>query len=166
MLLLLAVLLAVCALSSIIFVWSSRRKSWRQLEADEGDTSDEESSLEGGKEPEDVRRSTSNLDEEGWRRLLEHLEKDDTPTLALPAPESPKASQQTKRAEAMQEVERVMATKESRAIFGGGTIIEQKIEFRRLVRLLHPDKGLVSGPRATLALRRVVETYSVIITDT
>mmetsp|Transcript_74398 Transcript_74398/g.231974 ORF Transcript_74398/g.231974 Transcript_74398/m.231974 type:complete len:509 (-) Transcript_74398:518-2044(-) len=57
------------------------------------------------------------------------------------------------------EVERILSTRDPREIFGPGDEASRKQEFRRLVRLLHPDKGLVSGERASLALRRVVEVY-------
>jgi len=63
------------------------------------------------------------------------------------------------RAEAEREVERIISVRGAKEIFGGGTLVQQKGEFRRLVRILHPDKQLVSGPRATLALRLVVEAH-------
>jgi hypothetical protein len=83
------------------------------------------------------------------------------PRLALPpsprsspAPQTPSRAQ---RAEAEREVERILEAKDAKNIFGDGTASQQRAEYRRLIRLLHPDKGLASGQRATLALRRVVE---------
>lgn len=61
------------------------------------------------------------------------------------------------RAEASHEVERILAAASPSAVLGCGSACDQKSEFRRLVRLLHPDKGNVRGERAALALRRVVE---------
>lgn len=63
------------------------------------------------------------------------------------------------RAEAAREVERVLAARDAGAILGGGSPAQQRSAYRRLVRLLHPDKNLAAGDRATLALRRVVECY-------
>lgn len=94
------------------------------------------------------------------RRLLEEVEEDE-PIRALPS--SPAHSGPDRREEAAREVERILATRDLAEIFGKGTAAQQKSEYRRLVRMLHPDKGLVSGERATLALRRVVEYHSVAI---
>jgi hypothetical protein len=63
------------------------------------------------------------------------------------------------REEATLEVERVLSVKSAREIFGTGGSCERRAEYRRLVRLLHPDKKMVEGQRASLALRRVVECY-------
>jgi len=60
-------------------------------------------------------------------------------------------------AEADREVERVLAATSARGVLGTGSPSERTAKFRRLVRLIHPDKGLVSGERANMALRRVVE---------
>jgi len=63
------------------------------------------------------------------------------------------------RAEAEQEMERVLSAKDASGLFGHGDAQQQNKAFRRLVRLLHPDKHLVSGPRANLALRLVLESH-------
>jgi len=57
------------------------------------------------------------------------------------------------------EVERILAISSPGDLFGSGGPNEKKREYLRLVRLLHPDKGLAAGERAHLALRRVVEAY-------
>jgi len=69
----------------------------------------------------------------------------------------------TLRAEAEHEVERIISARGAKDIFGGGSLDQQKSEFRRLVRMLHPDKQLVAGPRATLALRLVVEASRTLV---
>lgn len=53
------------------------------------------------------------------------------------------------------EVERILTTKKVSEILGGYSRSEQRHAFRRIVQLLHPDKGLVSShdARAALALR-------------
>jgi len=63
------------------------------------------------------------------------------------------------RVTAEAEVERILAISNPRDLFGSGGPNEKKQEYWRLVRLLHPDKGLIDGERANLALRRVVEAY-------
>lgn len=63
------------------------------------------------------------------------------------------------RAEALRAIEQILEAPRARDIFGGGIPSEQKAEFRRLARLLHPDKGLASGERANLALRRLMEAH-------
>merc|ERR1711972_27012 len=78
------------------------------------------------------------------------------PVTAKPM-ESPSPAQ---KAEATKEVERIMAARDFKQIFGSGAETEQKAEYRRLARLLHPDKGFVTGQRATLALRRVVQAHN------
>lgn len=79
------------------------------------------------------------------------------PPLPPDAAAAPAGPAQRPIAEA--EVERILATREPSGIFGNVDAAGRKQEFRRLLRLLHPDKGLVSGERATLALRRMVEAY-------
>lgn len=74
---------------------------------------------------------------------------------AIPGP----VSDPTQRAEAEREVERILAIRNPCAIFNNGTKTERRSEFRRLVRMLHPDKQVVGGERANLALRRLVEAY-------
>lgn len=62
------------------------------------------------------------------------------------------------RARATSEVDRVLAARSAQAVLGGGSREEQQGEFRRLVRLLHPDKGFVDkdDARANLAMRLCV----------
>jgi len=67
------------------------------------------------------------------------------------------------RAEAEHEVERIISAQGCKDILGGGSLVQQKSEFRRLVRMLHPDKQLVAGPRATLALRLLVEANGTLV---
>merc|ERR1712072_949444 len=59
------------------------------------------------------------------------------------------------KALAMAEVERILNSHKVGEILGDGTRTQQRRAFIRIVRLLHPDKGLVSAsdPRAALALR-------------
>jgi len=59
------------------------------------------------------------------------------------------------KAEAMEEIERILATKEMSKILGSGSVEDQKQVFQRIARLLHPDKGYVDAgcKRANLALR-------------
>jgi len=63
------------------------------------------------------------------------------------------------RRDAQQEVERVMAAPNPHMVLGGGNVEQTRREFRRIVLLLHPDRGHVQGERAALALRRVVEAH-------
>jgi len=67
-----------------------------------------------------------------------------------------------RRAEALREAERVLAAPSPHLVLGGGNTEETRREFRRLVLLLHPDRGHCSGERAALALRRVVEAHQVL----
>lgn len=60
-------------------------------------------------------------------------------------------------AEAEREVEHVLSAPTAREVLGIGSPNERTARFRQLVRLLHPDKGLVTGARANMAFRRVVE---------
>lgn len=61
------------------------------------------------------------------------------------------------RKDAQREVERVMAAPNPHMVLGGGNVEQTRREFKRIVLLLHPDRGHVQGERAALALRRVVE---------
>lgn len=63
------------------------------------------------------------------------------------------------RAEALRQVEHILSARSVSAILGSGSLHERRSEFRRLARLLHPDKNLVRGERADLALRRLVEAH-------
>jgi hypothetical protein len=59
------------------------------------------------------------------------------------------------RANAKQEVERILTARTAEEILGRGSKDDQKREFKRLALLLHPDKGLVEADdaRASLAMR-------------
>lgn len=98
------------------------------------------------------------------RRLLVFIEQgpQELPPLP-PLPQLPDdgraAAGPSQRQQAEAEVERIIAARDVVDIFGAGDAASRKQEFRRLLRLIHPDKGLVSGQRAALALRRVVEAY-------
>jgi hypothetical protein len=60
-----------------------------------------------------------------------------------------------KQLEAAREVDRIIATHEISKVLAGDTVEEQRREFQRIAKLLHPDKGFtVSGDaRSNLALR-------------
>ena len=90
--------------------------------------------------------------------LLEDVERME-PGVAQSAPTPDPAL----RVEAEREVERIISARGTKDIFGGGSLVQQKSEFRRLVRMLHPDKQLVAGPRATLALRLLVEANGTLV---
>jgi len=91
------------------------------------------------------------------QRLLLEIE-GEAPHRALPSPQGQALPlDPARRAEAQQEVERILAARDLSALLGEGSPAQRRSEYRRLVRMLHPDKGLVSGERATLALRRIVE---------
>lgn len=99
------------------------------------------------------------------RQLLadaERLEPGILPPASAPAPAAAAASEPAqpdpaRRDEAEREVERILVARDARSVFGGGSAAEMRGEFRRLLRLLHPDKQLVGGPRANLALRVLVD---------
>lgn len=96
-------------------------------------------------------------DRTALREVLAAIEDwpDDNPG-ALPAAGSAVAQ---RRAEAEQEVERIMAARRQDAALRGDTVAERRRDFRRIARLLHPDKGFCSGERAGLALRRALAAY-------
>jgi len=123
-------------------------------------SSDDEDSESGS--PKSSRRGRSMTDGE-LHRLLAEVDAEDEERLALTGSASAQADM-PRKAEAQAEVDRILATQNVEEIFGPGTVVEQKIQYRRLVRMLHPDKGLVNGERATLALRRVVEYHTVMMT--
>jgi len=56
---------------------------------------------------------------------------------------------------ALAEVDRILASRQVSDILGSGPKRQQQTEFRRIVQLIHPDKGLVftNDDRASLALR-------------
>jgi len=63
------------------------------------------------------------------------------------------------RAEAAKQVEVILSARSATAVLGDGPLEERRSEFRRLAKLLHPDKALVTGERANLALRRLLEAH-------
>lgn len=69
---------------------------------------------------------------------------------------------QGSHAEAAFEVERILVCPDLSAVLGGGGVHQRRREFRRLILLLHPDKGLAFGPRAAAALQRAVEANAVL----
>jgi hypothetical protein len=92
--------------------------------------------------------------------LLADIEEEERRMLTGPRSFQPRESESPAlREEATREVERVLTAKSAREIFGTGGPGERRAQYRRLVRLLHPDKKAVEGQRASLALRRVVECY-------
>jgi len=130
------------------------------------DSSSEEGAEEGGAGANPWQAFMGKPSDAEMRRLLPSPEQgpqqlpplpDDCEEEAVPNP--------TQRPQAEAEVERILGTKATRDIFGPGDGAKRKQEFRRLLRLLHPDKGLVSGERASLALRRVVEAYRALAAD-
>merc|ERR1719195_510798 len=62
---------------------------------------------------------------------------------------------ESQRALAAKEVERILAVRDIDQVLGGGSWDEQRLEFRRLAKILHPDKGVVStdDKHAALAMR-------------
>lgn len=96
------------------------------------------------------------------RALLADIEDEELKALpGMPRPLCPGGVDEAAamRAEAAREAERVLGARGAREIFGAGSIAEQRAQYRRLVRLFHPDKKILEGQRASLALRRVVEAY-------
>jgi len=133
---------------------------------DEGDTeADCEEDAEESNIPTDAGKPRDTSRDGEVHRLLADAERQEPGLLALPAPPHSPPFDPKQRAEAAAEAERIIGVRDPRAIFGGGTLAQQKGEFRRLVRLLHPDKGLVSGGRASLALRRVVECHQTFLAN-
>jgi hypothetical protein len=83
-------------------------------------------------------------------------DEDDTVQRFLDGPvRATKESKDHLTQKAAKEVERILACRDVEQILGGGTPTEQRRAFNRIVRLLHPDKGLTSenDTRASLALR-------------
>merc|ERR1712187_764404 len=96
------------------------------------------------------------------QQLLRDIEEEEEQPLLAILGSPPEASQEARQSSAQRaarEVERILEMRDADAVLGGGTVQQQSAEYRRLVRLLHPDKGLASGQRANLALRRVVECH-------
>jgi len=136
-----------------------RRRATRRKGVHDSSTGseDEEAAAGKGGGPNAAQAFQFNPGEGDLRRFLaRHVdhEEPDTPLLALPP--SPSHARQ---ADAAREIDRILGARQSDALFGDGPVAEQKAEFRRMVRLLHPDKQSASGDRANLALRRVVEAY-------
>lgn len=93
------------------------------------------------------------------RRLLVEEGPVQQQVLSLEAPEEAAVHDLVAaRARAASEVDRVLAARSAAAVLKGGSREEQQAEFRRVVRLLHPDKGLVEAGdvRANLAMRLCV----------
>lgn len=114
-------------------------------------------------EPQDEEASREALLNGDLRQLLSDAEQAD-PELFVGRSSEGKTAQPlepdpAQHAEAKQEMERVLSAKDASSIFGHGDAQQQNRAFRRLVRLLHPDKHLVSGPRASMALRLVLESH-------
>jgi len=65
------------------------------------------------------------------------------------------AELQAQRAKAAAEVERILSARNADELLGQGSREDQKRQFKRILLLLHPDKGLVNhdDKRADLALR-------------
>merc|ERR1712039_801994 len=126
------------------------------MESSDSDA-DEHETVKGKRAAVD-KRATDRMSEDEFQRILSEAGQDE-PLLALPAPAVRNAWHEdpATRAKAEAEVERVLGIRNARELFGTGSAMERRAEFRRLARLLHPDKMLVSGERAALALRRVVE---------
>jgi len=98
------------------------------------------------------------------RSLLPQVHSEEETHVTASAPTAPAAGVDSdvhpsvqQCAEADREVERVLAASTAREVLGTGSPTQHAARFRQLVRLLHPDKGLVNGERANLAYRRVVE---------
>jgi len=92
------------------------------------------------------------------RGTLAVPQKDATAGVPLPVPDFDGGiSSGDPRKDAQREVERVMAAPNPHMVLGGGNVEQTRREFKRIVLLLHPDRGYVQGERASLALRRVVE---------
>lgn len=89
----------------------------------------------------------------------------ETKHLLTPDEDDKTAGDSALRAEAMREVERIMAAPDKLAVLGGGAKKERTARFRKLARMLHPDKGLVEGDRASLALRRAVEAHKALASE-
>eukprot|EP00933_Yihiella_yeosuensis_P045923 TRINITY_DN41354_c0_g1_i1.p1 TRINITY_DN41354_c0_g1~~TRINITY_DN41354_c0_g1_i1.p1 ORF type:complete len:440 (-),score=98.07 TRINITY_DN41354_c0_g1_i1:319-1458(-) len=68
--------------------------------------------------------------------------------------------ERNKKAEAARAVEHILAASTPKDRLGGGSLVEQKKEFRRLLLLLHPDKGLCQGADSELALRLAIDAYN------
>lgn len=154
-----AVLLASFAIAALCIRKRCEQKGLARtasLGGTDGECSDSDEEDQKAFKPNEL--PTDAFTEDEFRRILSDSEQDE-PLLALTAPTAETAwyDNPASRAKAAAEVERVLAVRNSCDIFGAGTIAERKAEFRRLARLLHPDKRLVTGDRASLALRRVVE---------
>jgi len=67
---------------------------------------------------------------------------------------------ESRRKEAEQEVERILETfadtNDITKVLGDGSAADKAVEFRRLTKLLHPDRMLVTGDDADSALRMVL----------
>jgi len=90
-------------------------------------------------------------------------QQDATTNVPAPVPDFDRdVSSGDPKRDAQQEVERVMAAPNPHMVLGGGNVEQTRRRFRRIVLLLHPDRGRVQGERAALALRRVVEAHQIL----
>jgi len=150
------VVAALGLLGLIACVRGGSRKSQALVHADDGESE--------GSAPEALSDEDADVDNVGasgdgeLRELLADAERME-PALALPAPQQQKAWKPdiAQQKEAAQSVERILAARNLSSVLGNAPD-QRRAEFRRLVRLLHPDKGLVAGARASLALRRLLES--------
>jgi hypothetical protein len=106
--------------------------------------------------------------------LRELLGNTDAPPMALDwsfveAPEESEDDQssppKTRKEEAMKEVARILEQKNLAGVLGGGSAEDRRQEFRRIARLLHPDRGCVShdDKRANMALRLALRASKTIV---
>lgn len=72
------------------------------------------------------------------------------------------AAQSSERIAVAREVERILNARSAVEILGGGSKKDQRREFNRIVRLLHPDKGLVDprDERASRAYNLLIDAWS------
>jgi len=156
-------LLAIVAVCGCCVIHQHRKKKSSRGGSDSSEDSDgsnNEKHFAGGGDGE----SGAKLPDAELDTLLADAvdEEEERAMKSLPAP--PLSSYQELNAkycqEASEEVDRILRTHDPHSILGSGTTADRKNAFRRLVRLLHPDKRFVSGERANLALRRVVEAHT------
>lgn len=148
---LLAVVVCACLLLGAVYVYFMRHSTVKKH-------------LKKKAEHESVEALRHAFRQSELRSLLAQVEDEENAQVTSAAPRAPAAgvdggvqASAQQRADADREVERVLSAPTAREVLGTGSAAERTAKFRQLVRLIHPDKGLVSGERANLALRRVVE---------
>lgn len=105
--------------------------------------------------------------EQSLSKELQQLIKDWNPGSGLLALDEPEMEQETQakfegrelhehRKTAEGEIDRILGTRDITDVLGKGSLEHQRSKFRQLAKLLHPDRGVVSGDRANLALRLAV----------